>query len=144
MSQEEKEISLTIGDKINWPFILATAIMKFQESIVKEEGFQSEQEVREAALVVRNLIPKVWVDEQFEKDMKEAVIIEEIDSRNINCGVRVGNLKDHPPIKVEKINPYRLVHACVNVIERRGLISKKEWQELFPGKKWVKKDETNS
>ncbi|MEM3549937.1 MAG: hypothetical protein QXQ94_07035 [Candidatus Bathyarchaeia archaeon] len=122
--------NLTIKDKINYPYILANALLKFQEAIIKAEGELSEQEVREAALCLFNMIPKTWYDEKFIKDVKKATFKVKVDVRKEWCGVKVGQPKYE---KVEEINPYRLVNACVNLLERRELISKKERIEKVEG-----------
>ena len=127
--------NLTIKDKINFPFILGNAILKFHEAIIKAEGFQSEQETREAALVLFNSIPDSWrlSDEQFDKDLKKAVIKTKEDARPIYCGKRVGK----PRYKtVEVIDPYKVYHACLNVMDRRGLLSKSAKEEIIDDK-WM-------
>lgn len=138
MSQDQ-ELSLTIGDKINWPFILANSVLKFQESIVRPEGQQSEQQVREASLVFYYSIPSSWLkeDEQFQKDREKCFSKRKIDARPLWCGQRVGppNFEDE-----EIVQPYRLYNACVDVLNRRGMIGKKEWTEVFTGKHWTKED----
>lgn len=140
---DKSELSLTIGDKINWPFILGNAILKFQESIVKPEGMQSDQQVRESAMVLYNMIPSSWYldDELFVEDLTNATIKIKVDTRTIWCGVRCGELKDHPPRIEEEIDPYRLVNACVNLLDRRGYLSKKVWKQIDPFEKIRKDDE---
>jgi len=125
MSKEQRtqDQNLMLGDRINWPFILASSVLRFQEAIVKVEGEQSEQEVREAALFLRALIPDQWIkgDEAWEKELKEIVTTTEVDTRKEWCGKKVG-----PPKYVlkEDVDPYKLGHACVNMFHRRGLLSK--------------------
>lgn len=137
MSQnmDMQQFQLTLGDKVNWPFILGNMILKFQQAIVKVEGEQSEQEVREAALCLFNSIPASWKtkDKEFQKDLEKATVKRKIDARNIWCGKRVGP----PKFKREEIiDPYRLFHACVNIMDRRGLISKKNVSEVSDGNKF--------
>jgi len=123
MSEQADQQSLMLGDRINWPFILANAVLKFHEAIVREEGAQSEQQVREAALTLRQSIPDAWIkaDEQFKKDLENATITVKVDKRKIFMGRPVGK----PKIEDEDdLDPYRLYHACVNVFQRRGLLSK--------------------
>lgn len=112
-----------LGDRLNWPYILGNAVLNFHNSIIKIEGAQSEQEVREAALCLYNSIPSAWVkvDKQFEKDLKEAIKEEKVDVRKEWCGRKVGKPKFE---KQEKLDPYKLYHACINVFQRRGLLSK--------------------
>jgi len=102
---------------------LGNAILNFHNAIVKPEGLQSEQEVREAALCLYNSIPTQWikVDTEFAKDLKTAVTKREVDARKEWCGQKVGKPKFE---KEEIIDPYKLYHACINVFQRRGLLSK--------------------
>jgi hypothetical protein len=121
--QTSQEQNLMLGDRINWPFILGQGVINFQTSIVKVEGEQSEQEVREAALCLYNSIPDAWIkaDKAFEEDIKKAVQTRKVDARKEWCGRRVGKPKFE---EEDFIDPYKLYHACVNVFHRRGLLSK--------------------
>lgn len=132
-----EEQSLTLGDRINWPFILGTSVMNLFNAIVKVEGEQSDQEVREAALAVFNSIPTSWIksDPQFAKDLEECFDKIEVDERKEWCGRKVGE----PNIKNEdRLNPWRLYHACVDVFQRRNLLSKPVFQEIMTGKRFRK------
>jgi len=121
--QSTTEQSLMLGDRINWPYILGNAVINFHGSIIKVEGEQSEQEVREAALCLYNSIPKAWIkaDTEFAKELKNAITKKEVDVRKEWCGKKVGKPKLE---KTEHIDPYKLYNACVNVFQRRGLLSK--------------------
>ena len=140
MSQTKpfEEQGLTLGDRINWPFILGTSILNLYSSIVKVEGEQSEQEVREAVLAVFNSIPTSWIksDPQFKKDLEECFDPVEIDDRKEWCGRKVGQPKIR---KEDRINPWRLYHACVDVLQRRSLLSKPVFKEIATGKRYQKR-----
>lgn len=127
MSNQQQE-GLVLGDRINFPYILGNAIINFQNAIIKVEGQQSEQEVREAALVIFNLIPSAWTkaDTQFTEDKKEATITRQVDVRKEWCGRKVGEPKLEPE---DIVDPYKLFHACINVFQRRGLLSKTMFTE---------------
>jgi len=127
---EQQDQGLMLGDRINWPYILGLCTLKVDETIIKYEGAQSEQEVREAVLAVRDKIPDDWIknDKQWDEDMEKAIIKVKVDARRLWCGVRVGKPKFR---KEEKIDPHRLLRACVNVFQRRGLLSKKIFQEVM-------------
>ena len=121
--QTSQEQNLMLGDRINWPYILGNAVINFHGSIIKVEGEQSEQEVREAALCLYNSIPKAWIkaDKEFERELKEAIKTKKVDVRKEWCGRKVGKPKFQ---KEEYVDPYKLYNACVNVFHRRGLLSK--------------------
>jgi len=128
MSQDMQDQGLMLGDRINWPYILGMNVLKVDDAIVKAEGHQSEQQVREAALALYDKIPDAWVakDTKWKDDVAEAIVTVEVDDRPLWCGVRVGKPKFR---KEDKINPHRLLRACVNVFNRRGLLSKTIFQE---------------
>ncbi len=128
MSEAIEQQSLMLGDRINWPFILGNGVLKFQTAIVKAEGEQSEQEVREAALALYNSIPDAWTkaDDQFRKDIANAITTTKVDKRKIFMGKPVGKPKIEDE---ESLDPYKLYHACVNVFQRRGLLSKTIYTE---------------
>ena len=122
--------SLTLKDRINYPYILAGALLKFQEAIVKVEGQQSVQEVTEASLCLYNSIPSSWYDEDFQKDMKKVYDIIKVDMRREWCGRKVGQ----PQFKKEKrINPYKLYLACVNLLDRKDLLTRRSKTEKHLG-----------
>jgi len=134
MSNAEMVIpSLTVKDKVNYPYILANAILNFHSSIIKAEGLQSEQEVKEAALCLYNSIPASWKDGDpaLKEDLKKAITEKKVDVRNVWCGKRVGKPKFE---NQEHIDPYKLYHACINVMDRKGLISRIEKTEMIDGR----------
>jgi hypothetical protein len=150
--------NLTVKDKINYPFILANCMLNVHNALIKEEGLQSEQACRESVLVFFNSIPKSWIedDPKFKEDMQETIIYEKVDNRSEWCGRKVGSpfcphLKDDVEcqrcelfkdchVKEEKLQPYKLYHACVNVLDRKGLISKTEKVEMFDGKRFKERE----
>lgn len=132
-----EEQGLVLGDKINWAYILAQAVIALHNALLQEEGSQSEQKVREASLAVFNSIPTSWVktDPQFAEDLKNCFDVVETDDRNIWCGKRVGSPKIR---KEEKLNPWRLYHAAVDVFDRRNMLSKPVFTEILTGNKFQK------
>ncbi len=122
-NQQGQEQNLMLGDRINYPYILANALLKFQEAVVKVEGERSEQEATEAAMVIDAFIPDAWIkaDEAFKKEREEAMPVKEVDARKDWCGRKVGKPKLEKRVVID---PYKLVHANINVFQRRGLLSK--------------------
>ena len=137
-----EEQGLVLGDRMNWPYILATSVINLHNAIRKVEGEQSEQEVREAALAVFNSIPSAWVlaDDQFREDLKKCFDSVEFDKRREWCGRKVGPPKIE---REERLNPWRLYHTCVDVFNRRNLLSKPVFTEVATGRKFQKKVATN-
>lgn len=112
--------------------------MNLHSSIIKVEGEQSEQEVREAALAVFNSIPSAWViaDKVFLEDLNKCFDTVETDDRTEWCGRKVGK----PKIKKEdRLNPWRLYHTCVDVFHRRNLLNKPVFNEIMTGRHFPKK-----
>ena len=130
MSQVFEDQGLMLGNKINWSYILGLGVLKVDEALVKEEGFQSEQQVREAVLILKSKIPDAWVlrDTKWKKEVANAVVETEEDIRPTFCGIRIGIPKFK---KVSVVHPIRLYHAVVNVFHRRGLLSKTIFQEVM-------------
>jgi len=130
MSNQETsdEETLTLGGRINWTYILGRATLKYLETIVKAEGLQSEQEIREAALVMSTLIPDAWIkaDKKYSDDKEKAIEKRQVDVRKEWCGQKIGE----PKFETEEVvDPYKLAHACVNVFQRRGLLSRTIFSE---------------
>jgi hypothetical protein len=123
---------LTLKDKLNWSYILGVAVLNFHNSVIKVEGEQSEQEVREAALCLFNSIPASWRadDQLLEQELKEAIKIRKVDVRNTYCGRRVGKPRYEDE---EYIEPFKLYHAVINVMDRKGLLSKMQRTEIIDG-----------
>lgn len=135
------EIGLSIGTRINYPFLLGKQIVTWQNSIVKGEGIQSPQEILEAALGLYQMIPDQWriQDKDFDKEVEASVTLTRIDTRQIWCGVPVGR----PRFRIiPKFNPYKLFHACVNLLARRGMLAKTLYEEIAPGIKFKELEET--
>jgi hypothetical protein len=120
--------SLVLGGRVNHLYLLANAILQFQTAIIKPEGLQSEQETRESALCFYYTIPKGWWDEEFIEEKAKAVITEVIDQRNEWCGKKCGNKIFEGPgknqIEEEKLDPYRLYSSCINLLDRKHLLTK--------------------
>jgi hypothetical protein len=135
MSQQslQEQFSLVIGDRLNWAFFLGTGYLKWLESIVREEGNLSEQQVREAVLALSDMCPTAWIDPQFQADVEKCFDSIEVDDRTEFCGYKVGKKKVHTELK---INPHRLAHAVTDLLYRRNLLNKPVWTEVFTGRKY--------
>lgn len=121
--ETQSQDGLVLGDRLNYPYILANAILNFHNAIIKTEGMQSEQEVKEAALCLYKSIPGAWIktDSEFKKEVDAAITQKDVDARKEWCGMKVGA---HKTVSEEVIDGYKLYHACINVFQRRGLLSK--------------------
>lgn len=136
--RETKEQTLTVGDRLNYPFIIANQILKIQEARVQKSREYDPQEVEEAVKGLLGLIPDPKRDEQFISEVKSSIETVKIDVRPLFCGIRVGEpiYDEHPMYNVEKLE-----HACVNLLDRLGMLGKIEWTELFTGRRWTEEDD---
>lgn len=125
---------LTIGDRINYPYILSKAIISWLESIVKQEGSYSEQEVKEAARGFKTLILDSWIksDPKYQNEIKKATKTIIVDLRSTWCGRKVGKLEEHQKI-IKISDPYKIVSAAINLLDRQGYIEKKVFTEIKLG-----------
>lgn len=128
MSEKEAEAQLTLKDRLNFPYILANQILTFQKAILALD--YSDREIEESIKGFIHLIPEAWKDDQFNKDLKEANSKRQVDKRPL---VRAGVHMDEATCKElgipaiveeDKIDYYKVFQACMNLLNRKGLISK--------------------
>lgn len=114
---------IVIGDKIQWRYIQATAVLKYLDAIVQPEGNQSEQQVREAVLALFGTVPDGHRkrDKRLDEEMKTVWNEVDVDDRPTWCGKRIGEPKSH---KEKQLDPTKLFHVCVNHLQRTGAIGK--------------------
>ena len=70
-----------------------------------------------------------WKDEQFKKDYEEAKTKTTIDNRPIFCGIPASDdfCKLHsiePTKEAESLDYYKVFQACIDLLNRRGMVSK--------------------
>lgn len=134
----QQDVGLVLGDRMNWSFALMTGVLNLFSAIIKVEGEQSKQEVKEAALAVFNSIPTPWVvsDPKFREDLIKCFDTVDVDLRKTYCGFKVGK----PNIEKQKqLNPWRLYHTCVDVFHRRNLLNKPIFTEAMTGRSYLQK-----
>lgn len=129
MSEKEFEAQLTLKDRLNFPYLLANQILTFQKSILKEEF--SQREIRESIQGFVHLIPNSWKDKKWEEDLKDAQLTTTKDMRPIVAGtIRMSKetceeLGIEPYKTEETFDYYKMFQACVDLLDRRGMTSKK-------------------
>lgn len=127
MSDKSSEASLTVKDRLNFPYLLANQILTFQRSILNLEF--SAREIRESIEGFVHLIPVEWKDEEFNTDIENALIKQAIDIRPEFCGstATLEFCKENgiEPYKYkETFDYYMMFQACINLLNRRGMLSK--------------------
>jgi hypothetical protein len=140
-SQHSEIISLTIRDRVNFPYILASQLLTIQKAMLNssEDTEVSRREIEESIMGLVHVLPKVWKDEEYYKDEELAKKKVKVDVRPDWCGLKasIKFCEEHGITayeEVEMVDPYRMLNACVNLLERRGLISKQTSLEIFPPK----------
>jgi len=137
VSETQYEAQLTLKDRLNFPYLLANQILTFQRALLALEF--SEREIRETIEGFVHMIPESWKDEQFNEDMDKATIKRKIDIRPKFCGLSATletckKLKIEPFMKVTTFDYYDLFQACINLLDRRGLTSRRTFTEKMLGK----------
>ena len=131
---DEVEAQLTIRDRINYPYILGNQLITIQKAILS--GQYGEAEIAQSVEALVHIIPDEMTDDRFKEEVEEAIIETEIDVRPTFCGVRlsVAICKEQGyPIsyKSQDYDYMRLLHACVNLLYRRGMITKRVFTEIM-------------
>lgn len=127
MSETQYEAQLTLKDRLNFPYLLANQILTFQRALLALEF--SEREIRETIEGFVHMIPETWKDKQFMEDMKKAKITQKIDKRPKFCGLSATletckELGVEPYKEVTTFDYYDLFQACMNLLQRRRMLSK--------------------
>jgi hypothetical protein len=128
---------LTVKDRLNFPYLLANQILTFQQSLIVEGD--TEYRSQEALKGLVNMIPVAWKDPQFHEELEKAVKKVKIDNRPVVVkGIRMNEETCKKlgvkPYTIEKeVDYYKLFQACMNLLNRRGLLSKLHRIEVLEG-----------
>lgn len=144
ISVEDIEAQLTFRDRINYTFLLAQQIMTFQKAILNMD--LSEDEINEAIEGLLRMVPKSWKDKKFNKAVKKATKKVQVDVRPSYCGVKasVKFCIDNGfavSVEQEERDYYAVFQACIDLFDRRGMLSKKVYWEIFTGRRFKGKDQ---
>ena len=139
MYEEQQLPSLTIKDKMNYPYLLAAQFLTIQKAILNRE--YSEEEINASILGLVSMIPESWMDDDWEKQEKDAKITKKIDIRPVFCGIPTSMeyCKDNGITIYEEeqtFDYYKLFHACVNLLDRRGIITRRAKIEKHLGERF--------
>ena len=126
----------TIKDRINHPYILANQILTIQKAILNLEN--STQITQEAVEGLIHTIPDSWKDEDYKKELGEAYKEEDIDIRPQFCGNKATlafcqKHKIETTKKRKTLQYWQGLQACVNLLDRRGMVSRKSYTEIMTG-----------
>lgn len=133
---------LAIKDRMNHPFLLANAIFIFQHTTTDQTN--QESVVREIVMALYDIIPDMWEDPEFTRDIERAKTQQTMDARPDFCGQKATPewCQTHgiPAAQTVVIyNHHLIMKACINLLDRRGLLTKKIFKEIFTGRRFQKK-----
>ena len=136
MSDQVDAEQLTLRNRVNFPYILANQMLTFQRSLLALEF--SEREIRECVEGFVSIIPSEWKDDQFKQDLEKSVVEKKVDVRPRFCGQaaseEVCEELGVPAFKMKvTIDYYYRFQACIDLLNRRGLISEKTKTERAEG-----------
>ena len=132
------EASLTVRDRLNFSFLLANQILTIQKATLNLEF--SAEEVREAVEGLMHMIPTAWKDKKFTTDVANAQIELIVDIRPTFCGkpmdIGICKKRNLPTFKTTvSFDYYDLFQACIDLLNRRGVLSRRIYKEIMTGTK---------
>jgi hypothetical protein len=114
----------TVTDRLDYCYALLEALRTI--NIMRVDPDVDPERIDAAIETLRDLFPDSKRDEQFKKDVEDSFDLITVDTRteaDMWCGVMTGK----PRMKTFKqINHSKLLHACVNLIDRMDLGLKTE------------------
>ena len=146
MALEPKEVSvrgefeprLLLRGDINHNYLIANQILSIEKIMANPEN--SPMMIQEAIMGLIHLIPTQWKDDEFRKHLGAAIGYLNRNVRPSFCGLRASDevcQKMGVPSTVRElsINYYLALQACLDLLQRRGKLSKKILTEKMTGKK---------
>jgi hypothetical protein len=137
MSQrKENQFDLTIRDRLNFPYLLGLQVETFQKSILNKDF--SRREIEESIQGLVNVIPTRWKDKKFKDDLESAKAKVQVDIRPAFAGVRMKKelceIRKIPIIQETIVIDYfKMLQACIDILDRLGMLSKREYTEAPTG-----------
>jgi len=128
------ETKLTIKDKIPLNQLIFYTCLNINKAILNIK--YSSDEVVEIVYALICLIPDEERDEQFLEELENAYYIQTVDVRPEFCMTKASleycKRKKIPAFIQEKVPSYRkLYSACINVLNRRNMLTKKQAKNLM-------------
>lgn len=124
-----REAQLTLRDRLNYLYFVGNQILVSQQASLGQEF--TEKQVEIAIRNLRNMIPETWEDEKFREDMNNAKTNVMADIRPEFCGNKASlkfcqkhSIKHEKP--TEHLDYDKVFQACINLFDRRDLITKKQ------------------
>lgn len=127
-AEKLEEGQLSLKGRINFEYLLGAQIAAYQ-FVLKGEEFK-EAQVKEVIKGFVDIMPANWRDKDFKEDLKKAVTKMHTDIRplvagNIRLDVKICEKLGIPTTRTEETFNYRaIMQACINLLDRRKLLSK--------------------
>jgi len=124
---EEELTKPTLQEKLDYAGRIGKGIEAVQLAILTGDPVTIDNSI--SALF--SLIPTAWYDEQFIRDIKEAVdVVKEYQQPTWCGGVPYGEPEE---VIVEKKEPFLILQACISLFERLGMLGRKMRKEVQTG-----------
>lgn len=132
------EAKLTMRDRLPIGYILTSAILTIQKSILNID--YSEEELREAVMGFVAMIPDELKDDGFNQELDSARQSRLISTRPMFCEVPASDeyCQQHgiETVKyIETFDYFGVFHACFNLLHRKHMLLKMEEKEIATGVK---------
>lgn len=137
MSKQIDTIQLELKDRLNYPYIITRAIFSIETALSDSEYDADKLEGLIMALFYK--IPDTWKSKEFDDEINNAKEIKTYDVRprygTIPLDIKICKKMD---IKIyekrEEINYFKIYHAIINLLDRLGMLVRKEKIERSTGK----------
>lgn len=141
-NRSRRASELTIKDRLNFSFILGEYEIRLP-ALLDVTKDPSLNELRAFVSWVIHTIPEAWKDEKFKTEMKNSKvkIIEDIRPKisGVSLSEKYCKLRGIKTTRKRTItDPMREHQAIINLLNRRGLLSRVKYQEVTSGKKYDK------
>lgn len=136
--EQELQGRFTLKDRLNYPYIIMRTILKLLDTLGDIE--KSDLSIREVVEALIRLIPNSWKDKEFHKARQSAEITKYIDVRPTFCEkpATLEWCKENgiqPYKKQITYNYYILLSAAIDLLDRRHLLTRREYVEKFTGRR---------
>ena len=139
LESDDPTFALTVRDRLPYAYILTKQIQNFQQANINQKDFFS-QDVQNAIRGLVKMIPESWTrsDEEWQDDMKKAIIKKKIDIRpkfgDVRASKELCKKNGWQMFKIIEIPDYfQLLQTVINKLNRLGMITRKEWTEAPTG-----------
>lgn len=136
------ERSLQLKDHIEWQDVLRHQLLLAQEAFKSMDS----RIINSSIVALQAQIPSTWHDEKFKQDLKDSEKELVFDIRPLCCGIKLSveycQAKGIPTSRKQKIiDPVKRLHALINLLDRKGYTTGRQYTEEnlgIPFKEYIK------